>query len=237
MEFDVRNLLYLLAGVAVVVPVAVNLMVVVSVMGMRNGISLWRLDNISDLDPGAITGIQSVEQWASQNGFGLLGEYETQIQGLNWLLAVWKRQDAHTYVVLYQVKGREIIDIVSLFNRKQGLTTGSTKDAHMLPKPAGQYTQSLETKELDELYAFHAAGLAYLEREGGLRMQPFEVSFEALISEAIADQMAHVQSLPLWWARGVWWFFVRRGAYHNKELEQLHKEGKVVLPSEPGYRA
>ena len=46
---------------------------------------------------------------------------------------------------------------------------------------------------------------------------------------------AFVRTLPFWYVRAPYWFYVRRTLRHNRSIEELHRAGKIVLPNDPGF--
>ena len=81
-----------------------------------------------------------------------------------------------------------------------------------------------------------AASEWFLINKGGVQVQASDLSFEQAISMSCINQSAYIRSLPLWPLRAPYWFFIRRRTYHGKTVEQLQREGKIILPNDPRFK-
>jgi hypothetical protein len=88
------------------------------------------------------------------------------------------------------------------------------------------------TTDLDELWRSHQEGTHFVLRWAGVELRPLEKDLLTEIAESVQDQMAHIRSLPLWYLRGGWWYFVRRRRLHNVPIEDQHRRGWIKMPGE-----
>jgi len=54
----------------------------------------------------------------------------------------------------------------------------------------------------------------------------FEESFVA----AINKESNYLRTLPFWPMRWPYWFFIRRGKWHNKSIKEQYEKGLIKLP-------
>lgn len=203
--------------------------------------------NIS-LEPYTATGysakrlIRSVEhlrQWAQQNNFKFLGYYNIRVGLAKVFTAAWQRIDRPTFMCHYVIRAgnkvKRATDIITEFADDVSLTTTDTRDAQFAPKPPRAYAQSFSKVDVGQQWNRHIEMENYLIDVGGAQLVNMDIEFEKDVVEAGRKQNRFTRSIPLWYLRGSYWYFVRRYLWHNKSIEAQHKKRMIRLPNEmPG---
>ena len=81
--------------------------------------------------------------------------------------------------------------------------------------------QTFGVADAEELWGHHQEALDYLSSTHGLTPISNDNTLQDDLSSALAAQAAFIRSLPLWWLRIPYWFFVRRLTRHNKPVSEL----------------
>lgn len=159
-------------------------------------------------------------QWLSTTGFGPLGAYKIdKLPGVTGLVA-WKKEGETTYLCAYLLTtGDAGIDFVTVCDGAM-LTTGKSKDGHLLPNPQGHYLQTFSATTA-VLYRRHQEGLQALQRLKGISPNHLPENLEEVFATALHQQSRFVRSHLLWPLRVPWWYFTRRSQRHDKSLAQL----------------
>jgi hypothetical protein len=77
----------------------------------------------------------------------------------------------------------------------------------------------------------HGEAERFLFEEGAI-LSTDNRPFAEVFVEAMHRQSDHVQSIPFWPLRGLYWYAVRRGQLSNKTVRQLVLAGVYPPPSE-----
>lgn len=181
--------------------------------------------------------------WLAQNGFESRGIFRTtggQI-GAPYVV-VWQRGSERTYLCIYVLTrvpmgmnrripaGASInlaigTNFVTVFQNGM-LSTGGSRDGQLLPPRPGRFIQTFSAADANELWGFHQAGLDFLREANGQVADKAVVDFREDFVGNTRAHMAYIRSLPLWFLRLPYWYFVRRFSMHNKSVreqcEQLH---------------
>jgi hypothetical protein len=189
------------------------------------------LERASEQDPP-----EAEDQWARENDFRFIGNYTMNTGSIGSQISTWQRADRPTFLCRYVVTAKNAVntacDLVTIFAADVGLTTCSSGDGQLFPRPAGSYSQSFSNIVLDEQWSRHVEMENFLMDAGGAQLVQLDVSFEDQFVSAIKKQVGYVRSLCLWPLCGPYWFFVRRRLWHNKTIEQQHARGMIKLPNE-----
>jgi len=157
--------------------------------------------------------------WASDQGFAIVGGFVFQ-GAAKIFVAAWQLNRVPTFFCLYRAAQNTNYDFVTVFPDGRSLTTASTKDAALLPRPTGAYLQAFPGRSASELWRLHEEALSFLSSAKGLVPEPTEKPFREILVDALAQQIAYVRSLPLWPFRGMFWYFVRREVLVNRSVAQ-----------------
>ena len=145
------------------------------------------------------------EAWLEQQGFrraGVLENFMSRVAG-------WSHEREARFVAVYFVGGQCVIDLVTEFGDGIILTTASTRDGMIIPRPRGQYMQAFPKLGVRQLFEKHRAAEASVreaERPGTAAAPRFEEAFQS----AVEKEARRVLSRPWIWMLIPWWYFVRR---------------------------
>lgn len=162
--------------------------------------------------------------WAAEHGFEPVGAYRAILQPASPIVVAWTRRDEPTYLCAYiydSAQNRTEVDIVTVAG-DQALTTGTTRDAHLLPEPPGSWSQSFSLPDLESRWQRHNEARAYLAAAAGFDPSRHQPHLTTHFTQAIRDQADYIQSIALWPLRIPYWYFVRRHLRHGKSVEKLY---------------
>lgn len=210
---------------------AIGIVVLYGLVAMAATQSIGSLAGGLDLQPTQRPDTMDVPAaWAERNGFAYQTTFITLLSGAPAVLGIWLHQRRPTFFAVYNIQGKTLYDLVTVFNDRVDLTTGSTRDAQTIPKPPGHYGQSFDVNGPDALLNHHARAEHYLQTEGGAQMSATDLDPAHAIQKSIQEQVTHVMGLPLWQVRGPIWYFVRRNRWHGVSIEEQVRRGWVKLP-------
>jgi len=211
-----------LPAIVYMMMISVTLTPVISVLSLRK----------SQLLPCPDKPEVNTDRWAQANGFSFVGSYMIRscyMAGIT--IFAWQRTDGSSFLCQYGI-ANAACDFVTKFASDVSLTTGSTRDGHFFPRRPGAYLQSFSKIDLNEQWARHIKMENYLIDGRGVELVAPDVQFEDYFIDFIHRQMEFVMSIPLWFLRGVYWFFVRRYLYHNKTIKEQYEKGMIRLLKE-----
>ena len=207
--------------------IAVGVWVVIAVAGSGPILAMERvaMESLSDREAEPLlaqvisSGVVDT-QWLSTTGFDPLGAYKIdKLPGLAGLVA-WKKEEEATYLCAYLLTtGDTGIDFVTVCDGAM-LTTGKSKDGHLLPSPQGHYLQTFSATTA-VLYRRHLDGLKILAEIKNIIPSTSPSELEKVFATAVHQQSRFVRSHLLWPLRVPWWYFTRRSLRHDKSLAQL----------------
>lgn len=216
MEIDPSVVLILLA----VVFVAVNYSVVNSVNRMLTPQKL--LEPVVGIKHAAFEKMfAEIEQWGQSRGlvheqfFLFHTGTPSPLKCSSWLLP-----SNNTRVLIYVHTNTTNIDFVSNFEQNTSLTTASSKDAFTLPHAPGVWVQVFtHTSDIEALYQRHLAGCRKISAILGLKPIAPSSNLLAALCDVIKAQSEYIKTLPLWFARGFFWYFINRHIKVNKLIQ------------------
>jgi hypothetical protein len=176
--------------------------------------------------------VADLHRRAQANGFTFAGYYKVKLGLHTVLTAVWQRPDRPTLILTYAVSKPGIMDIATEFADHVSLTSGTTRDGQLFPKPPCVYHQSFSDVAFEQLWSMHIEMENYLIDAGGARLIPQKIDIEINIADDALRSNAYVRSLPFWYLRTAWWFFVRRYRWHGLSVKQQHEQSMILLPNE-----
>jgi hypothetical protein len=166
--------------------------------------------------------------WAVANGFEFVGNFRLGPV----YIAGWEHTKRPSFFCEYRIQRKEFFDMVTTFADDMSLTTGSTKDGQLNPKPPGDYFQTFSNLSLGQLWEKHVEGENYLVGKGGVKLPEIMLLFEDEITGALCKELEYHKSIPLYHFRVPFWFFFRRRRWHNKSIQAQHERGMIRLPNE-----
>jgi hypothetical protein len=174
--------------------------------------------------------------WAANNGFEFEGCYKVQMGQSVASMAVWRSSDRPTvlcfYIISVGTKQSTATDMVTDFADQISLTSNNNKAAQFSPWRPGRYQQTFSPVTLDELWAKHIEAENYLMDTGGSQLVQKEFNLEKEFFDSCRRQNAYIRSIPFWYLKGAYWYFIRKNIWHNKSVRQQHEKKMVKLPNE-----
>lgn len=131
--------------------------------------------------------------------------------------SAWWSSSDRTWALIYVTHMGKNIDFVTTYKGGVSLTTASSKDSLTLPSPPGAYIQAFTNTSNDERYSFHKNAVCELEDRYEVLMANDKLDLFDLISESILRQVAYIRTLPAWYLRGAYWYFISRNLKVNKK--------------------
>ncbi len=180
--------------------------------------------------------MEPFHQWAEQNGFAFAGCYLVKMGSHKAFISAWCHVDRPTLLCRYSIPlsrpSQGGTDIATDFADDVSLTSCDVKGGLFNPKPPKHYHQGFAGLTLDELWSRHVEMEDYLMDVGGARLVSRQIDFANGFVDACRKENQYIRSLPLWFLRGPYWFFVRQNLLHNKSIRQQHEKGMIKLPNE-----
>ena len=166
--------------------------------------------------------------WAAGSGFEFVGNFRHG----SVYIAGWEHTKRPSFFCEYRIQQKMFYDMVTTFADEMSLTTGSTKEGNLTPKPPGHYHQTFSNLSLEQLWEKHVEAENYLVEKAGVKPPDVVLTFEDEITTAVQKELAYHKTIPLYHFRVPWWYFVRRNRLHNKTIRQQHESGIITLPNE-----
>lgn len=138
------------------------------------------------------------------------------LNGLPLKCSAWWSSIDKTWALIYVTPMGKNIDFVTIFTDDVSLTTASSKDSLTLPSTPNAYTQAFTNTCNDERYAYHKDAVSELEKKHQLSKANDKLDLFNLILESILTQVAYIRSLPAWYLRGAYWYFISRNLKVNR---------------------
>ncbi|MGF1578801.1 MAG: hypothetical protein ACFCD0_05515 [Gemmataceae bacterium] len=158
------------------------------------------------------------DDWAFRNGYDFDSYYHFQCQrGLKAKLAAWYNPDTKAGLLLAHIGPLVIFEFASYYEDGTEVNTSDHGDSLMLPPAPGVYNEAFPKATLDELHWRHFESRAFLEEVFELphaRSQTMLTSLE----ESTYSHASYVKTIPFWWLRSLYWYFIRRPALKNKSI-------------------
>jgi hypothetical protein len=170
--------------------------------------------------------------WLATHDFEPQGVFQAKGQAGNPHFVVWRRTAERTYLCIYvflDIRPRIETDLITIFEFGE-LTTGTTKDCIAVPGSTEYWGQSFSVSNVAELWKHHQESLDYLAVRMGRWPSTQDVGFREDLVHSLRGQTAAIRSVPLWFLRLPYWYFVRRFRLHGKSIrEQLEDETPILL--------
>jgi hypothetical protein len=155
------------------------------------------------------------KEWLAVQGY----QYLTSFQFSTIQVIVFQQANAPRFFSLNFAKSMSY-DLVTQFDDKNGLTTGTSGAIGMFPVTPGSYKQSFPNAAADIALQRHLEAETYIINKAGIVCQPITKPYEEIVVDGIRAQMKHVRSIALWPVRAVGWYFVNRKKMANLSVQQ-----------------
>ena len=168
--------------------------------------------------------------WALSHGFSFIGSFETRKTPINSKVFSWIHTTSPTFFCVYLFGGQRAFDFVTDFERDVSLTTASSGDGQMFPRPSMWYQEALPGRSLDQLWAAHQDSKAFLVGVGGATASRTAPPFLESFVKECRRQMEFVSQIPFYPIRGLHWFLIRKRKFKNVSIRQQYGMGWIQLP-------
>lgn len=142
---------------------------------------------------------------------------------------VLRHREEPIYLCFYHLGQRITSDFVTRYENDYVLTTCSSVDAGVMPRPAKHLLQVISGIPCEELHAVHKKAHAFLYEKG---LRTFDISrgeFRSFFMKNIREQALLVRKIPLWPFRLVIWTLIKRGRMYQTEIERQYKKNTIQL--------
>lgn len=154
------------------------------------------------------------QAFLQSNGF----EFEAVYRFNSLTLGVWCKNETSLPLrrfYISKVMTKSACEFVTQFSDDVSLTTTRTNSAFMFPRPYGAFIHSFPGAACETLWRHHLEGEGYLMTRCSVSVrecgQPMPEGFRL----GLVKMLTYVTRLPLWPARGVYWFLVKRFLLQN----------------------
>ncbi|MHC4757024.1 MAG: hypothetical protein ACYTE8_00045 [Planctomycetota bacterium] len=217
-----EQILYIVLGILVITVGLWGIIVAVSVVQTLS-MKQSKLKRLEDNAPP-----EDSHSWAVSNGFEFTGNFRFGVV----YISGWEHARRPSFFCEYRIQEKSFFDMVTIFANDTGLTTASSKDGQLSPKPPGAYHQTFSGLSLEQLWEKHVEAENDLVEKGGAALPDVMLSFEDEITGSVHKQFEYHKSISLYHFRVPWWYFFRRGRRHNKSIQKQHELGIIRLPNE-----
>lgn len=159
-------------------------------------------------------------QWCIANGFVHESDFlfHGVINAPPLQCTAWWSEREKTWAMLYASKDLSNTDFVSLLTNNTGLTTSSSADAMLLPQTPNTYQQAFTRVTMQQQFGLHKQALELLLENTAASLPDQAFDLEQSIILSLQKQMQYIRSLPLWYLRGPYWFFIGKNLRSNKMI-------------------
>ncbi|MEL7334902.1 MAG: hypothetical protein AAFN70_01735, partial [Planctomycetota bacterium] len=161
-------------------------------------------------------------RWGFANQLQPVGAFHVMDAGQKVDFVAWQIPDQSTWMVTYLINDSIVmVDLTSEVG-PYNVTTCTRQDSHMLIPPATSFLQSFSNLDTQNLYLRHQEAVNYIQSQSGVSISPTTQDFAQSFLAANLKTLETSQSLPLWWLRIPYWYFVRQNVRHNKPIATLY---------------
>jgi len=159
--------------------------------------------------------------WMRDQGIRPLGAFKAKHLAMQPTIVAWQLPGEATYFCIYLIQGAaQSMDWVTIFGDRT-LSTGGSRDGQLFPTVPGNWIQTFTSNDAVVLWEQHRAAMDWIQSTQGLSPDRGDEAFEDLFEDELRAQGAHIRSIPLWFVRIPFWYFVRRHTRHGKPIQDL----------------
>jgi hypothetical protein len=142
---------------------------------------------------------------------------------------VLKHMSEPVYLCFYHLGQKITSDFVTRYENEYTLTTCSSIDSGMMPRPAKHLLQIMNGVSHEELYSLHKKAHSFLFEKGLRSLDVPTEEFRSFFMMNIRKQASLIRKLPLWPFQLVIWILAKRGRRYQAEIEMQYKKNMVQL--------
>lgn len=148
--------------------------------------------------------------WCQKNGF--VHEKDFLFHGMlnspPAMCSAWWSITDSTWALIYFAPSGSNIDFFTAYGNDVSVTTSSSKDALNLPSAPGSYAQAFINIGNDERYFLHKEAIREVNSYFYFSEDYEKGDLFEKISEHMRRQVVFIESLPFWYFRGAYWYFI-----------------------------
>lgn len=141
----------------------------------------------------------------------------------NTKFGIWTRISAEPPLRLFwafSLLGRTGGEFTTAFSDEISLTTTTTREAFLFPRPFGKFVQSFPKASPEVLWQAHLEGEKYLRSKLSIETHECRLPFLDRFQRGMVQELSYVTSIRLWFLRGVYWYIANRFLSQNRPIWQ-----------------
>lgn len=163
-------------------------------------------------------------EWLKDAAFQPVGVFRQSLRPNEVVMVVWQRKPERTYLTFYRILGQfRVMDIETMFDGDGGLATLNVPDGHIFPAQCGYWKQCFQISNLSELCRLHDEGLDFLAQRTSAQPSKATIKIEDEIKNGVEKKCAFVRSIPFWFLRIPYWYFLRRRRLFGKSVREQYQ--------------
>lgn len=132
--------------------------------------------------------------------------------------SAWWSSTTSTWALIYVTPTGRNVDFVTTYKNRVGVTTASSKDSLTLPSAPKSYLQAFTNIGNNELYALHKHAVSGVEAALHLSEVAGKLELFDQIEQSVLRQVDYIRTIPFWYLRGAYWYFISRNLKVNKKV-------------------
>jgi hypothetical protein len=133
--------------------------------------------------------------------------------------AVWWSEKDKTRLNIASTPSGIVIILNTSYPDETVIATGSSKNLLMFPQKDNLFFQVFTNLSIDNLYMKHLEARNLIETDMNISPSGRITDLVTKTKEALKDHAEFLTSLPFWYFRGIYWFFIRRNFLVNKPIK------------------
>lgn len=177
---------------------------------------------------GRISALQQEEAGLQALGFERLDRFYLRMIPDVVVFAYRHRQEP-MFFCLYHMGSRITADVVTRFAAEYSVTTCSTLDGGMAPRPPKSLIQCFDKSSWADLLEHHRKAIRFLESRNLKALDYKPSSFRAYLVQEVQTAFGHIRRISLWPGRLIFWTVTKRGRRFACPIEEQVRSGLVTL--------
>ena len=142
---------------------------------------------------------------------------------------IYKHEVENVFFCMYHFGPKTAYDLISHFERGVTLTTSSTVEGGMPPRPAKNLLQIFERTTYTRCLDKHLMSQKLILSNGIKLIDINNDSYISLILKSVMELADYVRKIPFWPVLLIYWTITKRGKIYLSSIEEQIKEGKIRL--------
>lgn len=142
---------------------------------------------------------------------------------------VYKHEAEPVYLCIYHFGMKKVCDLVSFFEGEMTLTTCSSVDGGMTPRPANKLLQVFEGASYSQMLEAHRSSIEFLEELGAKLTDMPGASFRERFMASIRETAEVSRKMFLWPVMLIYRTITKYGARYARSIEEQYRNGMVEI--------